>query len=85
MDLAPHRLVDGVIAFTLLEAVWLVLWHRRTGRGVRPGDVLPNMASGLCLMAALRAALTEAGSAAVALWLVAAGLAHGLDLWRRWR
>ena len=52
-------MVDGVIAFTLLEGAWLAWHHRRTGSGVAPRDFLANMVSGLCLMAGLRVALAH--------------------------
>lgn len=85
MPFEPHWLVDAVLAFTLAEALLLVLLHRRAGRGVPPGEFLANMASGLSLMLALRAALTGGAVTTIGLWLVAAGAFHGLDLWRRWR
>ena len=50
-------MVDGVIAFTVLEGLCLTLHHRQTGTGVPPRDFLANMVSGLCLMAGLRVAL----------------------------
>ena len=78
-------LIDLVIGFTLLEAVALALYHRFTGKGVAVRDFALNMASGLCLMFALRCLAHDAGTAWVALWLVAAGMAHGTDLWLRWR
>ncbi len=78
-------LIDLVIVFTLLEGAALVVYHRITGKGVAPRDFALNMASGLCLMLALRCLAHGAGAAWVALFLVAAGLAHGTDLWLRWR
>lgn len=78
-------LIDLVIGFTLLEAVALLLFHRVTGRGVAPCDFALNMASGLCLMLALRCLAHDAGAAWVALCLLAAGMAHCTDLWQRWR
>ena len=78
-------LVDLVIAFTLIEGAALLLYHRATGKGVAPREFVLNMASGLCLMLALRALVQEAGAAWVATCLLAAGVAHGADLWRRWR
>lgn len=77
-------LIDLVIAFTLVEAVVLVLYHRVSGQGVAPRDFLVNMASGLCLMLALRCLVRDAGAAWVALCLLAAGVAHGSDMWMRW-
>jgi len=79
------QIIDLVIAFTLVECAALVLYHRATGRGVAPHDFLVNMASGLCLMLALRCLARDAGAAWVALFLFAAGLAHGTDIWMRSR
>ena len=56
------HVIDAVIAITLLECVILVVHHRLTGRGVAPGDFLATLASGLCLMLALRGALAGAGT-----------------------
>ncbi len=78
------RLIDLVIGVTLLEALALWLWHRRTGRGVAPGQWALNLLSGLCLMAAVRGALTGAPWYGVALALAAAGAVHTADLARRW-
>ena len=79
-------LIDLVIAMTLLEGVLLAAYHRLTGRGVAPRDLLPALASGLVLMLALRAAMGgAAGGAWLAAALLASGLAHALDLRRRWR
>ena len=79
------QIVDLVIAFTLVECAALVLYHRSTGKGVAPRDFLMNMASGLCLMLALRCLVRDAGAFWAALCLLAAGLAHAADLWMRWR
>lgn len=83
--LAGTRLADLVLALTALEALALLLYHRFTGRGLAPGDYLLNLVSGVCLMLALRSVLAGAGWHGLAGWLLAAGLAHGTDLWRRWR
>ncbi|RYF35308.1 MAG: hypothetical protein EOO26_01275 [Comamonadaceae bacterium] len=82
---ADGRIIDVLIAFTLLEGLALLVHHRMTGLGVRPRDFLANLVSGLCLMCALRAALAGAVWPWIAVWLAAAGLAHGFDLVRRWR
>lgn len=78
-------MVDGVIAFTVLEGVCLALHHRWSGAGIAPRDFLANMVSGLCLMAGLRVALVHGTHPGVALGLLAAGLVHAADLWLRWR
>jgi hypothetical protein len=81
---ASGRIVDIVLAITAIEAVLLVAYHRRTGRGPAPADLFGNLLSGVCLMLALRAALVDAWWGWVALWLLAAFGAHLSDLRRRW-
>ena len=78
-------LIDAVLVFTLLECAGLALYHRSTGKGVAPRDWLANLVSGLCLMLALRCLARDAGAAWIALFLLCAGLAHGSDIWLRWR
>ena len=78
-------LVDLIIVIMLLEGVWLVVHHRRTGRGIAPRDAALILASGLSLMLALRAALAPTGWAWIVAFLCAGGLLHAADLWRRWR
>ena len=78
-------LIDVVIAVTVLEALVLTVVHRRSGRGLAPAEFLPTLASGLCLMFALRAGLTSAGWGWVAAGLMLSGLAHAVDLRRRWQ
>jgi hypothetical protein len=83
--LGGTRLVDAVLAVTVLEALALLLLHALRGRGPAPAEWALNLLSGLCLMLALRAALAQAASQAQPACLAAAGLAHGLDIARRWR
>lgn len=78
-------IVDLILVFVALEAVLLVAWHRRTGGGVAPADLLPNLAAGFCLLAALRVALGGAAWPWIALALLGSLIAHLLDLRRRWR
>ena len=73
-------LVDTIISITLLETVALLLYHRTTKRGLAPRDYLLNVASGLCLMLALRCALSGAAWYFISMWLMAAGLAHVADI-----
>ncbi len=82
--------VDAILVLVPLEALGLVLWRARTGRGIAPRRLLGNLAAGFCLTAALRCAL--AGSpprlsvqAGIAVLLLAAGIAHLIDLVGRWR
>ncbi len=78
-------LVNGVIALTLLEAAALLAYRRLSGRGIAPVDWALNLVSGLCLMLAVRSALMGTGWQVAAMWLSAAGLAHGVDMFSRWR
>ncbi|CAN5918472.1 hypothetical protein BH11PSE8_BH11PSE8_29450 [soil metagenome] len=82
---ALAHVVDLVIVFTFAEAVLLALYHRRTGKGVPVLEFGANMLSGLCLMLALRLALSPVWWGWVLTSLLAAGLAHGADLRRRWK
>lgn len=79
------ELVDGVIAFTVFEVAALAVYYRVTGGGVWLRDIGLNLASGLCLMLALRGAVHDAGFPWIALCLLMAGLAHTADVCRRWR
>ena len=79
------QLIDMVIAVTLIECGILIFYHRFTKRGLAPQDYLLNLGAGLCLMLALRSVLAEAGWAWMVLCLMAAGIAHGADLWMRWK
>lgn len=78
-------LVDVVVAISLTEALLLWAWRRHTGRGVPLGEVWPNLLSGLLLMLALRSVLAGWSPAVMALCLLASGIAHAWDLWRRWQ
>ncbi len=82
---ASGRIVDVALAVTALEAGLVVAWHRRTGRGIAPWDFFVNLASGVCLMLALRTAMVGGRAGWIALWLAAALVAHLIDLHRRWR
>ena len=78
-------LIDAVIGLTLLESMALLLYHRGTGRGIAPLDLLPTVAAGLALMLAVRAGVSGAPWLWVAAGLSGAGLAHAADMCRRWQ
>jgi hypothetical protein len=82
--LASGRLIDLILLGTLLEFLLLLLWRRRTGRGLPAAELALNLAAGAALLLALRAALTGAGWTWIAAWLAAALLAHLLHLRQRW-
>ena len=69
-------LVDTIVLITLLETASLLLFHHQTKRNLPPRDYLLNVLSGLCLMLALRCALSGAAWYFVSLWLMEAGVAH---------
>lgn len=78
-------LLNAVIGITLLEAAALLLYRRLTGKGIAAHDWGLNLLSGLCLMMAVRSAVTGDAWPLIAAWLSAAGLVHVVDLFSRWR
>lgn len=77
------RIVDVVIAFMALEAVALLVGSRLLQSRFRNLDILLLLVPGLFLLLAMRAAMTDAGWQLIAVWLVAALVAHLADLARR--
>ena len=69
-------MVDAILALVVVEAIALLLLRRAA--------ILPNLLAGFMLLAALRLALGGAGLPAIALCLLLAGIAHAVDLRRRW-
>jgi hypothetical protein len=82
---ASGRLVDLILMVVVLEAVALLLYWHRTRRGNAPFDLLPNLCSGTFLLLALRATLAGSGWMMASGCLALAGLAHLIDIYRRWR
>lgn len=82
---ASGRIVDLILAAVALEAVLLLAYRRRTGRGIRPVGLLATLSAGAALLLALRAALIGAWWGWIALALSVALLAHLVDLAARWR
>ncbi len=82
---ASGRLVDLILVIAAIEAVILLVFWRSRGRGVSPGELLPNVFAGAFLLLALRLSLGGAGWEACCGSLAAAGVAHLVDLNRRWR
>lgn len=83
--IASGRVVDAIIAFMAAEAVALLVYRRIAGRGPGAADIGVMLLAGLCLLLALRAALTGAGWAWVAAFLAAALVSHLADLALRFR
>ncbi len=78
-------LADCVLVLTVMEAVGLGLWHWVTGRGLSAAAAARMVLPGLCLMLALRAALSADAWVWVPLALMGALVAHLVDLRWRWR
>lgn len=74
----------AILAGMALEALALTIVFRRTGQGVPPRLLLPNLAAGACLIAASGAALQGAPWPWIALALLAGLALHLLDLKTRW-
>ena len=81
--LRSGRIVDLIVAFVVLEAVLLWTFRRRLRAGLSGADLFGLLAPGVCLLMALRSALTSADWTVVAGWLTAALLTHLYDLRRR--
>ena len=75
-----NGLIDTIIAITLMEVAFLLLYHHLKKRGLAPHDYLLNVLSGLSLMLALRCCLAGSAWFFIATWLVAAGVAHVADI-----
>jgi hypothetical protein len=78
------HLVDLAMVLTLLELIGLIIYRRRTGRGIDGSKLVITLASGLFLMLGLRAALSGADWPWIALALLASWATHLLDLKSRW-
>jgi len=79
------RILDLVILLTVLEFLALMVYRRRTGRGVDPGAIAAPLASGIFLVLAFRLHTLGFGWIWIALCLIGAFLTHAIDLRRRWQ
>ncbi len=79
------RIVDLILLLVVAEAAGLCAWSRLRGSGPRQTALLANMASGACLLLALRAGLGGADWPWIAAALLGALVAHLIDLRLRWR
>jgi hypothetical protein len=72
--------VDIILAFVFIEAVFIAVHRGKTGRGVRLREVAAGILSGVFLLLALRCALVDERWPWIAFWLLAALIAHLSDL-----
>jgi hypothetical protein len=77
---ATGHVVDLILALVFLEAVFLAMYRGKTGRGVRLREVASSLFTVVFLLLALRCALVGESIYWIALWLLAAALAHLADL-----
>jgi hypothetical protein len=78
------HIVDIIIALMLLEAAGLYALFRTRGHGIPAAGLLGNLLAGMCLLMALRTALTAGDWWLIAFWLAASLVGHLLDLRSRW-
>ena len=79
------RIVDIMVVFVVIEVIALIIYWRRTGRGVPTVPLLANVGAGGSLMLALGAALKGLDTSIVALCLVSSLVFHLTDLAIRWK
>ncbi len=77
-------LIDVIIALVAVEAIAIWLWRAKTGNGPCMFSFFCNLLAGAFLLLALRNALADASFIWIALCLLAALIAHGLDVLGRW-
>ena len=82
---ASGRAVDLILFLMGLEAIGLLVLWRMRGSGIPPVALLLILASGGCLLLAVRAALTGAPWAWVSFFLTASLAVHLVDLRLRWQ
>lgn len=80
METFVSRLVDVIVVLVVVEALCLLVYRGRTGRGIRPAGIVLMLLPGVCLVLALRAGLAGGASVSVLAWLTAALIAHIADL-----
>ena len=78
------RIVDLILIGVVLELAVIVMYRRRTGRGITLADLLPNLLAGGFLLIAVRFAMLGSNWTAIAACFACAGVAHIIDVGRRW-
>jgi len=79
------RLFEWIVALVLLEGLLLHWIWRRHAIGLPWQHLIGSFLSGACLMLAVRAAVVDAPSVELALWLALSLVAHITDLGLRFR
>lgn len=79
------RIVDIMVLFVAIEVIVLIVYWRRTGRGVPTVPLLANVGAGGSLMLALGATLKGLDTSIIAVCLVSSLVFHLTDLAIRWK
>lgn len=83
--LADPQIFAVLLGVTLLEMLGLMAFRIITKRGLPIADIMFHLAAGAFLTVACWLALSGALRALVLACLAASGVAHVIDLSRRWR
>ncbi len=78
-------IVNVILVVMLAELAVSASISRRRNLFIDLPGLSCNIGAGASLAMALKAALTDAGWTAIAVWLVASLVFHGLDVARRWQ
>lgn len=78
-------IIDLILLLMVVEVIALLVWRHFTGAGVAPGALLPFLAAGVCLMLAVKFALTGQDWTYVATALGGAFIFHLADVTCRWK
>jgi hypothetical protein len=81
---ASGHIIDAILVLTLLECLCILIYRARTRRGPAPTPFVVNVLAGVCLMIALRCALTGGWWGWIALCLIGSLVLHLADLAHRW-
>ncbi len=79
------RLFEWIVFLVILEGLLLHWLWRRHAIGLPWHHIIGSFISGACLMLAVRAAVIDAPSGEIALWLALSLIAHLTDLGLRFR
>ncbi|MFN8830424.1 MAG: hypothetical protein ACK50Q_18800 [Labrys sp. (in: a-proteobacteria)] len=74
------RIIDVILLIVALEVIAVLAFRHRISRRFDLTGFFINLASGVCLMLALRAAMTDAPWVSIAPFLLASFLAHLVDI-----
>ena len=83
--LSGVHVVDLILIVVAAETAAITLYWRKTGRGIAPAQLLPNLLAGALLLLALRLALSNYAWPWYSACLALAGVANVVDLRQRWR